>query len=94
MGCIRIMVETETPDPQTTRQAPSPVSIEEQVRDALDLIESGHESEVEWIMINKLYNDLCKMSKKSPRIENLISLIEPVLQKYGFHGVAADRTGY
>lgn len=59
-------------------------SVEEQVRDCLDLIDSGHESAVEWNMIRRLYREL-QSRERSPRIENLMQMIEPVLSKFGYH---------
>lgn len=61
-------------------------SVEEQVRDALDLIDSGKSSHVEWKMINRLYASL--KNKKSPRARNLVQMIEPVMSKYGQHGTS------
>lgn len=59
--------------------------VEDEVREALDLIESGHESYVEWKLINKLAREL--RSRKDARSRNLMSMIDPILQKYGMHGV-------
>jgi hypothetical protein len=60
-------------------------SVEEEIRKAIELIESGHDSCVEWKLLNKLAREL--RSRKDPRSKNLMSMIDPVLQKYGMHGV-------
>lgn len=65
-------------------------SIEEDVKEAIECIESGHDSVVEWKMINKLYKELRTM-KKSTRVKNLIDMIEPVMSKYGLHGVSEEK---
>lgn len=67
------------------------LSIEDQVHDALELINSGLDSQVDWIMINRLYQVLCEIKKKTPRVTNLLNMIEPVLSKYGYHGVSATK---
>lgn len=64
--------------------------IEDDVREAIECIESGHDSVIEWKMINKLYKELRSM-KKTPRVDNLIKMIEPVMSKYGLHGVSEEK---
>ena len=86
----QILIATGTPEPEQTSaraQAAAKVPIEDQVRDAIECIESGRNSSVEWIMLNKLYAELRKR-KPTPRIKNLIQMIEPVLAKYGYHKVS------
>ena len=63
-------------------------SIEERVKEALDKIDSGKDSHVEWAMINRLYAALQKKDR-TPRVDNLLKKIEPIMSKYGQHGVAA-----
>ncbi len=88
MAGIKVMVGLEMPEPGVTQNPCKPHSVEDQVRCALDMIDSGYKSDVEWSMINRLYQDLCAMKKKSPRVQNLLNMIEPVLAKFGYHGVA------
>lgn len=85
---IKIMVEI--PTPERSERAPSPMSPEDRIRRYIELVESGHESSVEWLVLNKMYKDLCSR-KKSPRIQNLIDMIKPVLAKYGYHDVTAGK---
>jgi hypothetical protein len=67
----------------------APVSIEDRVRHAIDLVDSGYCSDVEWIMLNKFLRSLYN-KKQTPRVKNLIGMIEPVLAKYGYHKVTAE----
>lgn len=85
---IKLLVEVPTPEESSKPKSPC-LSPEERVRHYIDLIESGHKSDVEWITLNKFYKALCKC-KKTPRVQNLISMIKPVLAKYGYHGVASE----
>lgn len=62
-------------------------TIEEKVRDAIELIDSDHESREEWSLLNRLQGALKKLEPKTERIVNLIETIAPVLAKYGMHGV-------
>ena len=86
---IKLMISV--PEPQVTEKAkPAPkLSPEEKVKHYIELIESGYKSDVEWLILNKIYKQLCGM-KQNPRITNIISMIKPVLAKYGYHGVPAE----
>lgn len=64
------------------------ISIEEEVREAIEKIDSGHDSYVEWKLLNKLAKEL--RSRKDARSKNLLEMIDPVLQKYGLHGVSEE----
>lgn len=66
----------------------NPVSPEEQIREAIERCESGYCSNVDWIMLNKTRDSLVKM-KQNDRIKNLIDMIQPILNKYGYHGSSA-----
>ena len=68
-----------------------PKTTEQKVREAIDLINSGHESKIEWRFLNSLYAKLKAMPKKTDRIHNLMDMIEPVLAKHGMHGVYEKR---
>jgi hypothetical protein len=86
MASTRILIQLEHPSPEETVQAPEPVSIEDKVRDAIECLDSGYKSDIEWIMLNRIYGELINMRSNS-RIENLKNMIEPVLAKYGYHKV-------
>lgn len=85
---LQIMLELP-PAPEQTEKAVCGPSIEEQVKDALECINSGYDSAADWSMINKLYKALCT-AKPNPRIQNLIAMIKPVLAKFGYHGVSNE----
>jgi hypothetical protein len=86
MSLTRIMVEVGHPDqPQQPLQQPKYVSIEDKVRDALDCIELGVNSNVEWLMLSGLFRKLKEVENPNRRIQNLIHMIEPVMSKYGYH---------
>lgn len=89
---MKLQVLIDMPDPEMSRKYPEipESSIEDDVREAIECIESGHNSIVEWKMINKLHKELRSM-KKSPRVTNLLNMIEPVMSKYGLHGVEEEK---
>lgn len=81
---MKIVIEMRHTPPKETKYKPK--SIEEQVRECIECIESGHESKVEWKLLNRTYAKLLKL-KKTPRVRNLIKMIEPLLAKHGQYGV-------
>ncbi len=84
MAKISLIIEMPHPGPI---QHAEPLSVEDQVRDALDCIMSGHDSKVEWKFINKVYKSLKAKKNPSDKVKNLIAMINPVLNKFGYHGV-------
>lgn len=83
---IKLMLDLGVP--AESRKAEEPTvpkrSIEDEVRDSLELIESDRQSSIEWRAIKGLYQQLCKM-KQTERVQNLRNMIKPVLSKYGYH---------
>lgn len=86
----RVMIEIGMPGPASGPPPAPSLSVEDQVRDALECIESGYKSDVEWTMVNKLYRALKAKPKLSPRAENLMKMIEPVLAKFGYHKTTTE----
>lgn len=82
---MKLSIQLEMPQPQSAQpeQAQKP-SIEERVREAVELCESGYCSSTEFLMLAKLAQAL-REKKQNPRIENLLQMIQPTLNKYGYH---------
>lgn len=87
-GKISIMLEVGLPEREKLERQPLDMPkkkcLEDKVREMLDLVDSGHDSTVEFMAIQKLYKELC-CKKPSQRVNNLKKMIEPVLAKYGYH---------
>lgn len=83
---ITIMLNLGHPGSQSRLTPPEKPSksIEEEVRESLELVESGHASSVEWRALRGLYASLVKLPQNS-RIKQLRKQIKPVLSKYGYH---------
>jgi dUTPase len=86
---VRILVEVAPPQPEKTGKSCG-MSVEDKVRHALQLIDSGYRSDVEWSMINRLYKSLLR-APKNERTQSLIEMIKPVLAKFGYHEVTNVR---
>lgn len=83
---LKIMLQMDPPKVGQSKYPPKEeTSVEEEVRKAIELIDSGHDSYVEWKLLNKLAKEL--RPRKDARSKNLMEMIDPVLQKYGMHGV-------
>lgn len=98
VNSIKVMLELPMPAPQPVpvqekkeEKKEDTVSIEDKVREALECIDSGYESGVEWAMINRLYKDLKGLKKPTDRAKNLMKMIEPTLAKFGYHQVPAKK---
>lgn len=83
MTGIKVLIEVAPPPERTEKSCG--MSVEDKVRRALELVDSGHRSDVEWSMINRLYKSLLR-AKKSPRIQNLLKMLEPTMNKFGYYG--------
>lgn len=84
---IKIMLDMPPPETDKTKRGEES-SIEDDVREAIEKIDSGHDSYVEWKLLNKLAKEL--RSRKDARSKSLMEMIDPVLQKYGLHGVSEE----
>lgn len=81
---MKIVIEMRQSPPKETKYKRK--SIEQQVRECIECIECGNDSKVEWKLLNRTYAKLQKM-RKTPRVRNLIKMIEPILAKHGQYGV-------
>ena len=84
-----VLEKDQVPEKKQTASYRKP-SIEERVKDAICLCESGHESREEWEFLRRVHNALMKIKKPNERQKNLISLIAPVMRK---HQSASGTTG-
>lgn len=89
---VNISVALQMPEASApvTRPLAEPESVEDQVRSALDCIESGEDSHKEWLFINSVYKKLQGLKKPSKRAINVKKMIEPVLAHYGYHMTSSN----
>lgn len=78
---ITILIDS-VPSPEKTKKSAGP-SVEERVQDALELINSGHESRAEWEFIRRVNNYLMKKSQLNSREKNVLAMIQPCIKKHG-----------
>ena len=79
---VSVLVK-DVPPPEKTKA--SRKCIEDQVRERIEHIDNGCASHVDFLLLMRLQKSLKKRTKKSPRVKNLIKMIEPVLNKFGYY---------
>lgn len=81
---ILISLDVPTPGKYKTDHATKELSIEERVRAACELIDSGHESRKEWLLLQKLNNYLMRRKDRlTERQANVLQMVQPMIEKYG-----------
>lgn len=78
---IKLLIEQTPPRREECRKKPT-LSVEEKVRDACDLIESGHDSREEWNLIRNINNHLMKKEHLNKRQANILLMIQEIIDKY------------
>lgn len=89
-----ISIQLEMPDPETSvPEAPAESqSVEERIQEAIDCIRTGEDTAMHWALLNRMFRTLSSIPRPSARAKNILSMIRPVLAKYGYHGVASNRS--
>lgn len=77
---IMIEVHQEPPAPTSTKTG---ITLEQKVRDALEIVDSGHKSDMEWAYLKKIYKAL--RQNTDMRSKEICKMIEPVFQKYDIY---------
>ena len=86
---MRLSVSIQMPLAESAERDPK-MSLEEQVRDMIECIKTyAGEHDKEWFYLRRLYKHL-QSCKKTEKVQNLMSMIEPILSEYGMHGVTGD----
>lgn len=60
-------------------------SIEDQVRHRIENIDSGSGCLQDFLVLKKLQESLRQKKPCTPRIQNLMDMIEPVMRKFGYY---------
>lgn len=87
---ITVALQMPEADSKITKPLAEKQPVEEQVREALDKIESGEDSHAEWLFINSVYKKLQGLKKPSKRAISIKKMIEPVLAHYGYHMTSSN----
>lgn len=78
---ISVMVH-QMPTKETCKKKKKP--IEDVVRETIERIDDGCATEVDFLMLKRLKLGLQKL-KPTPRVKNLITMIDPAMRKFGYY---------
>lgn len=70
------------PRKEECRKGPS---IEDKVRERIENIDSGSGCLQDFLVLKKLQESLRQKKPCTPRIQNLMNMIEPVMRKFGYY---------
>jgi len=82
MARLQLILQIDPPEQTIPEYTECRPSVEEKVRHAILLVDSGHESPIEWSYLIRLYEKLLTLPR-SRRVTNLLETIHPVLAKFG-----------
>ena len=60
-------------------------TIEEKVRDCIERIDNGGGTEVDFLTLKKLKAAIQSKPKLTPRMKNILDMVEPVIRRFGYY---------
>jgi hypothetical protein len=81
---ISLMVSTPPPRPSAGEHKRMP-SVEDKVRKCIERIDNGCGTEVDFLTLKKLKAAIQARKKITPRMKNILDMIEPVIQRFGYY---------
>lgn len=78
---IGISIQLQMPAAGGTKSQPN---LEDQVRACIQRIDDGTGTQVDFLLLKRLKTALLK-KKSSPRVKNLLDMIEPTLRRFGYY---------
>jgi hypothetical protein len=82
IGISVIVQDVPSREATSCCKKPSP---EDQVRERIERIDSGAGSEVDFLVLKRLQEALRKKKPCTPRMKNLMDMIEPVMKRFGYY---------
>lgn len=79
---VSVLVHQMPPKEKSPEKKKKP--IEDVVREAIERIDDGCATEVDFLMLKRLKLGLQKL-KPTPRVKNLITMIDPAMRKFGYY---------
>lgn len=86
---MKIHIELEMPGPDTkVPDIMKEPSIEDKIRSMIDMLDTGHSDHVDWETLRRLHQKLANVPNPNKRQKNLLDMLEPIMQKYGYSDAA------
>ena len=87
---VSLMVQTPPPPPRREHHGEGEErqrtpSVEDKVRRCIERIDNGCGSEVDFLTLKKLKAAIQSRKKITPRMKNILDMIEPVIQRFGYY---------
>lgn len=82
VGISVIVQDIPSKEATSCCRKPSP---EEAVRERIERIDSGCASEVDFLVLKRLQEALRQKKPCTPRMKNLMDMIEPVMKRFGYY---------
>lgn len=83
-GSSKVGISIRLEMPALGGAARSKPNIEDQVRACIQRIDDGTGTEVDFLMLKRLKAALLK-KERTPRVKNLLEMIEPTLRRFGYY---------
>ena len=80
---ISLIVKMGPPESHQKLKEAKP-NLEDQVRACIQRIDDGTGTEVDFLLLKRLKSALLK-KKPSPRVKNILEMIEPTLRRFGYY---------
>lgn len=80
------LLVSQMPGPHQRREHPErKPTIEQKVRDCIERIDNGCGTEVDFLTLKKLKAAIQAKPKLTPRMKNILDMVEPVIRKFGYY---------
>ncbi len=82
---ISLLISQTPPNRQEHERHRRRPSIEEKVRDCIERIDNGCGTEVDFLTLKKLKAAIQAKPKLTPRMKNILDMVEPVIRRFGYY---------
>ena len=82
---ISLLVNTPPPPRPSSEEHHRAPSVEERVRKCIERIDNGCGTEVDFLTLKKLKAAIQAKKNITPRMKNILDMIEPTIQRFGYY---------
>lgn len=82
---IGVSVMIHQPPPKKEHHEGYRPSVEDKVRDCIERIDNGCGTEVDFLTLKKLKAAIQSRPKQTPRMVNLVKMIDPIMKRFGYY---------
>jgi hypothetical protein len=82
---ISLLISQPPPQREERHRRERRPTIEEKVRDCIERIDNGCGTEVDFLTLKKLKAAIQAKPKLTPRMKNILGMVEPVIRRFGYY---------